>query len=170
MNSIKPVVGDWYRDGANELFEVVAIDDQDETIETKELPMKFFSWSPCFRREAGAHGKDVRGLIRVHEFNKWEQVALCEASHEQSVTLHEELNRNTEEFIEQLDPGRSFYLKKEADAIQKRSDLIRLRRRPETNAQSLGERGANRPDRVQRRVRILEDHLNVTAQLLAISG
>ena len=74
----------------------------DETLELKDLPVTFFAFSPCFRREAGAHGKDVRGLIRVHEFNKWEQVALCEASHTESVRLHEELNRNTEEFIELL--------------------------------------------------------------------
>ena len=74
----------------------------DETLEKAELPIKFLSFSPCFRREAGAHGKDVRGLIRVHEFNKWEQVVLCEASHEESVRLHEEINRNTEEFIELL--------------------------------------------------------------------
>lgn len=74
----------------------------EETLEKEQLPVKFLAWSPCFRREAGAHGKDVRGLIRVHEFNKWEQVALCEASHETSVALHEELNRNTEEFIELL--------------------------------------------------------------------
>lgn len=74
----------------------------DETLEQSAFPIKFFAFSQCFRREAGAHGKDVRGLIRVHEFNKWEQVALCEASHETSVALHEELNRNTEEFIEQL--------------------------------------------------------------------
>lgn len=74
----------------------------DETLELSALPRKFLAWSPCFRREAGAHGKDVRGLIRVHEFTKWEQVLLCEASHEQSVKLHEEINRNTEEFIELL--------------------------------------------------------------------
>jgi seryl-tRNA synthetase len=74
----------------------------DETIPREKLPMKFLSFSPCFRREAGAHGKDTRGLIRVHEFFKWEQVALCEANHETSVALHEELNRNTEEFIELL--------------------------------------------------------------------
>jgi seryl-tRNA synthetase len=74
----------------------------DETLDMKDLPVKFFAFSPCFRREAGAHGKDVRGLIRVHEFNKWEQVVLCEASHATSVALHEELNRNTEEFIELL--------------------------------------------------------------------
>ena len=74
----------------------------DEILERSQLPSKFLAFSPCFRREAGAHGKDVRGLIRVHEFNKWEQVLLCEASHTQSVALHEEINRNTEEFIELL--------------------------------------------------------------------
>ncbi|MDE1925507.1 MAG: serine--tRNA ligase [Patescibacteria group bacterium] len=73
-----------------------------ETLELKELPIKYLSFSPCFRREAGSHGKDVKGLIRVHEFFKWEQVVLCEASHEASVKLHEWLNRNTEEFIESL--------------------------------------------------------------------
>ncbi len=74
----------------------------DEVLSKSELPKKFIAFSPCFRREAGAHGKDVRGLIRVHEFYKWEQVILCEASHEESVRLHEEINRNTEEFIELL--------------------------------------------------------------------
>jgi len=44
----------------------------------------------------------VRGLIRVNEFYKFEQVALCEANHATSAALHEELNRNTEEFIESL--------------------------------------------------------------------
>lgn len=74
----------------------------DEVLEKSMLPQKFLAFSPCFRREAGAHGKDVRGLIRVHEFYKWEQVILCEASHEESVKWHEWLNRNTEEFIESL--------------------------------------------------------------------
>jgi seryl-tRNA synthetase len=74
----------------------------DEVVDLKELPIKYLAFSPCFRREAGAHSKDVKGLIRVHEFYKWEQVVLCEASHEESVRLHEELNRNTEEFIELL--------------------------------------------------------------------
>ncbi|TSA44175.1 serine--tRNA ligase [bacterium] len=74
----------------------------DETLDKGVFPVKFLSFSPCFRREAGAHGKDVRGLIRVHEFFKWEQVVLCEASHDESVRMHEWLNRNTEEFIELL--------------------------------------------------------------------
>ncbi len=73
-----------------------------ETLELKDLPKKFLSFSPCFRREAGSHGKDVKGLIRVHEFYKIEQVVLCEASHDESVRQHDALNRNTEEFIESL--------------------------------------------------------------------
>ncbi|MCD5381876.1 MAG: serine--tRNA ligase [Candidatus Pacebacteria bacterium] len=74
----------------------------DEVLDKKELPSKWLSFSPCFRREAGSHGKDTKGLIRVHEFFKLEQVILCEASHEESVTWHEWLNKNTEEFIESL--------------------------------------------------------------------
>ncbi|PIR85104.1 serine--tRNA ligase [Candidatus Kaiserbacteria bacterium CG10_big_fil_rev_8_21_14_0_10_45_20] len=74
-----------------------------DVVDIGELPIKFLSFSPCFRREAGSHGKDTKGLIRVHEFYKWEQVILCEASHQESVKWHEWLNRNTEEFIESLE-------------------------------------------------------------------
>lgn len=74
----------------------------DEMLTQAELPLKYLGFSPCYRREAGSHGKDVKGLIRVHEFYKIEQVILCEASHEESVRWHEWLNRNTEEFIESL--------------------------------------------------------------------
>ena len=73
-----------------------------ETIDLSVQSTQFLAFSPCFRREAGAHGKDVNGLIRVHEFFKWEQVVLCRAEHDESVRLHEGLNRNTEEFIELL--------------------------------------------------------------------
>lgn len=74
----------------------------DEVLDEKDFPVKYLGFSPCYRREAGSHSKDVKGLIRVHEFYKWEQVVLCEASHARSVELHEEINRNTEEFIESL--------------------------------------------------------------------
>jgi seryl-tRNA synthetase len=73
-----------------------------EVLNQEEFPVKYLAFSPCYRREAGSHGKDTKGLIRVHEFYKWEQVILCEASHEESVKLHEWINRNTEEFIESL--------------------------------------------------------------------
>lgn len=74
----------------------------DEVLDEKELPKKFIVWSPCFRKEAGSHGKDVKGLVRVHEFYKCEQVVLCEASHETSVLHHEEITRNSEEMMEEL--------------------------------------------------------------------
>ncbi len=74
----------------------------DETFELKDLPKRYLGFSPCYRREAGAHSKDVKGLIRVHEFYKFEQLILCEANHATSVAFHEEINRNTEEFIESL--------------------------------------------------------------------
>ncbi len=74
----------------------------DEILKEEELPKKYLGFSPCYRREAGSHSKDVKGLIRVNEFYKLEQVVLCKASHAESVAYHEEINRNTEEFIESL--------------------------------------------------------------------
>lgn len=74
----------------------------DEVLDKDDLPKRYLAFSPCFRREAGSHGKDTKGLMRVHEFFKLEQLILCEASHEESVKFHEEINRNTEEFIESL--------------------------------------------------------------------
>ena len=73
-----------------------------EILTQEELPKKYLGFSPSFRREAGAHSKDVKGLIRVNEFFKFEQLILSEANHDTSVKLHEELNRNFEEFIESL--------------------------------------------------------------------
>ncbi len=74
----------------------------DEVVDKKDLPMKLLSFSPAYRREAGSHGKDTKGLIRVHEFYKFEQVVLCEASHTESVKFHEEIQKNTEELTEAL--------------------------------------------------------------------
>ena len=73
-----------------------------EVLSHEQLPQKFLGFSPCYRREAGSYGKDTKGLIRVHEFYKVEQVVICENSHEESVAHHEWINRNTEEFIESL--------------------------------------------------------------------
>ncbi len=74
----------------------------DEIIDASRFPIKMLASSPCFRREAGSHSKDTKGLIRVHEFFKWEQVVLCEASHAESVRLHEELTQNSEELLQAL--------------------------------------------------------------------
>ncbi|MFT7558027.1 MAG: seryl-tRNA synthetase [Planctomycetota bacterium] len=73
-----------------------------EVLSMQDLPGRYLSFSPCYRREAGSHGKDTKGLIRVHEFFKLEQLILCEANHQQSDTFFEEINRNHEEFIESL--------------------------------------------------------------------
>ncbi|MEK7585507.1 MAG: serine--tRNA ligase, partial [Patescibacteria group bacterium] len=74
----------------------------DEILTEAELPKRYLAFSPCYRREAGSHGKDTKGLIRVHEFFKLEQLIICRADHNQSVELHEEINRNYEEFLETL--------------------------------------------------------------------
>ena len=74
----------------------------EEILDKNDLPKRYLAFSPCFRREAGSYSKDVKGLIRVHEFFKLEQLIICKASHDESVKFHEELNRNTEEFIESL--------------------------------------------------------------------
>lgn len=97
---------DLYKDG-NDYFagtgEVAAMYyHSDEILDSLATPKKYIVWSPCFRKEAGSHGKDVKGLVRVHEFYKCEQVVLCEASHETSVALHEEIRRNAEEMMEEL--------------------------------------------------------------------
>jgi seryl-tRNA synthetase len=75
----------------------------DETLNKEDLPIKYVSYSPAFRREAGSHGKDTKGLVRVHEFHKLEQIILCEASHEESVKYHEELLANAEEIMKGLE-------------------------------------------------------------------
>ncbi len=74
----------------------------DEVLPKEQLPIKMLGFSPCYRLEVGSYNKDVKGLIRVHEFYKLEQVVLCEASHEESVKWHEEMNGSTEQFIESL--------------------------------------------------------------------
>lgn len=74
----------------------------DEVVDKAALPIKFFAYSPCFRREAGSHGKDEKGVFRVHEFEKYEQVILCQADHTESVRLHEELTENAEKLLQEL--------------------------------------------------------------------
>ncbi len=71
----------------------------DETIGEK-LPLKFVASSPCFRKEIGKHGLDERGLFRVHQFDKVEQVIICNP--EESAKLHEELLNNSENFLKLL--------------------------------------------------------------------
>lgn len=71
-----------------------------EILEPKQLPIKLVGISTCFRKEAGAHGKDQKGIFRVHQFNKIEQIVFCEPS--QSWGIHEELLGNAKEFFQSL--------------------------------------------------------------------
>ncbi len=75
----------------------------DKVLKKEELPKKVLAFSPAFRREAGSYSKDVKGLYRVHEFMKFEQVILCEASHEESMKHHEELLANAEDILQALE-------------------------------------------------------------------
>ena len=73
---------------------------RDEILEASALPVSFVAFTPCFRREAGAHGKDTRGLIRVHEFDKVELVRLVAA--EQSDEQHALLTGHAEKVLQLL--------------------------------------------------------------------
>src|SRR5690349_4284172 len=73
---------------------------RDEMLDGSQLPRGFCAYSPCFRREAGAAGKDTRGLLRVHEFDKVEMVRYC--TPEQGDEEHERLTRHAEVLLERL--------------------------------------------------------------------
>lgn len=74
-----------------------------EILAEEDLPKKFVAFSPCFRREAGSHGKDTKGLYRVHEFWKIEQVIVTRADMNHAKELHEELQQNCEELLQGLE-------------------------------------------------------------------
>jgi seryl-tRNA synthetase len=74
-----------------------------EILEPAQLPVKICAHSSCFRREAGAHGKDTKGLYRVHQFQKIEQVVLCKPDKEESDKLHMELLKNAEDLLKLLE-------------------------------------------------------------------
>lgn len=71
-----------------------------ETFNSKDLPLKLAGISTNFRKEAGAHGKDTRGIFRTHQFNKVEQFVFCKP--EDSWGMHEQLLRNAEELVQKL--------------------------------------------------------------------
>jgi seryl-tRNA synthetase len=73
---------------------------RDEMIEREDLPIKYVAYTPCFRSEAGSYGKDVRGLIRLHQFNKVEMVKFSEP--ETSYDELESMVRNAEEVLKRL--------------------------------------------------------------------
>jgi seryl-tRNA synthetase len=74
-----------------------------EIIEADKLPILYAGYSPCFRREAGSAGKDVRGLLRVHQFVKVEQYVICQANDVQSAEWHARLLALAEELLHALE-------------------------------------------------------------------
>jgi len=74
-----------------------------EIVENDKLPILYAGYSPCFRREAGSAGKDVRGLLRVHQFVKVEQYVVCEADDAQSASWHARLLELAESLLEALE-------------------------------------------------------------------
>ncbi|MBC8481400.1 MAG: serine--tRNA ligase [Planctomycetes bacterium] len=73
-----------------------------EILAGDQLPKKFVAMSSCFRREAGAAGKDTYGLYRIHQFDKVEQVIICENDNEQSDKFHQEILANSEGVLKAL--------------------------------------------------------------------
>src|SRR6056297_1790698 len=76
---------------------------QNEILDSDDLPIKMAAISSCYRSEAGSYGKDTKGIYRLHEFRKIEQVILCKSDHEESVKWHENITKNSEELMQKLE-------------------------------------------------------------------
>jgi seryl-tRNA synthetase len=74
---------------------------RDEILDGARLPLAYVAYTPCFRREAGAHGKDTRGLLRVHQFDKVELVRFCRPA--DSPAEHEQLTGHAEAVLRKLE-------------------------------------------------------------------
>jgi seryl-tRNA synthetase len=74
-----------------------------EVIEAEKLPILYAGYSPCFRREAGSAGRDVRGLLRVHQFYKLEQYVICRDDDAESAAWHQRLLANAEGMLQALE-------------------------------------------------------------------
>jgi seryl-tRNA synthetase len=74
----------------------------DEILREEDLPLRYAGYTTCFRREAGSYGKDVRGLYRVHQFQKVEQVVICRADEEEMAKHHAEILAHSEHIVQSL--------------------------------------------------------------------
>jgi seryl-tRNA synthetase len=74
---------------------------RDEILKEEQLPLRMTAYTPCFRSEAGSAGKDTRGIIRQHQFNKIELVILCKE--EDAIAEHERLTSNAESILQALE-------------------------------------------------------------------
>ena len=74
----------------------------DEILREEDLPLRYAGYTTCYRREAGSYGKDVRGLFRVHQFQKVEQVVICRDDEEEMTRMHGEILGNSERIVKDL--------------------------------------------------------------------
>ena len=107
----------WFPDGKSQVYHIGEDDlfligtaevpatsfHMDEILDEDELPKKFVAQSLCFRREAGAAGKDTYGLYRIHQFEKVEQVIVCRADMEEVEHWHQQIVANSEEVLQVLE-------------------------------------------------------------------
>ena len=73
---------------------------KNQIIDSKQLPIKYVAYSPCFRREAGSYGRDTKGLIRLHQFNKVELYWFCDPS--KSLEAHKKITSDAESILKKL--------------------------------------------------------------------
>jgi len=106
VTSLDDFEGDLYKIEDEDLYLIatsehpIAAMHMDEVLNTEELPLRFVGISANFRKEAGAHGRDTRGIFRTHQFNKVEQFVFSKP--ESSWEIHEELVHNAEELVQKL--------------------------------------------------------------------
>ncbi len=75
---------------------------KDETLNEKDLPVRMVGISPCYRREVGSYGKDTKGIFRVHQFNKVEQVVYTVADEDETRKMHDKMLQDTENLLQDL--------------------------------------------------------------------
>lgn len=119
----------------------------DEIVDEDDLPLKYATLSPCYRREAGAAGKDTAGLYRVHYFEKVEQVVICKADEGESRAWHRKMITYVESLLQSLELPYRLLQCCTGDLGQKNADMIDVecwmpsRGEPGTDGQPTGDWG-----------------------------
>jgi seryl-tRNA synthetase len=118
----------------------------DEILDEAQLPLKYVTVSTCFRREAGAAGKDTAGLYRIHQFDKVEQVVICKADEAESRQWHKTMIGYVEQILQSLSIPHRLLQCCTADLGVKNADMVDIEswmpgRGPVTNGTPAGEYG-----------------------------